>query len=167
MYEIGTEVMYGVSGVCKIVDIRNEKFSDEEKLYYVLSPISDMNASIYVPVNNPKSVSRMKEVLSKEEVYELIHSMPEREIYNEENNKVRKELFTHILKEGNRIELVKLIKTVYYEKKQREQQGKKIWTADETALKKAEKMLYEEIAAVLDLGYDEVLPFIKSELAHA
>lgn len=31
MYEIGTEVMYGVSGVCKIVDIRNEKFSDEEK----------------------------------------------------------------------------------------------------------------------------------------
>lgn len=34
-------------------------------------------------------------------------------------------------------------------------------------LKKAEKMLYEEIAAVLDLGYDEVLPFIKSELAHA
>ncbi len=164
MFEIGSEVMYGVSGVCRIADIRNENFSDEEKLFYVLNPLSDLDATIYVPVNNPKSVSKMRTVLSRTEVYDLIHSMPGSEIYKENNSKVRKELFTNILKSGDREDLVKLIKTVYFEKKQREKNGKKMWVSDETALKKAEKMLYEEFAAVLGLDFDDVLPFIKSEL---
>lgn len=164
MFEIGAQVMYGVSGVCKISDIRNETFSDVEKLYYVLNPLSDLDATIYVPVNNPKSVSKMKKVLSKEEVYELIHHMPQDEIYQEENSKERKELFNKILKSGDREELVKLIKTVYFQKKEREKIGKKMWASDESALRKAEKMLYEEFATVLGISYDEVLPFIKEEI---
>ena len=150
--------------VCKIADIRNENFSDEEKLYYVLNPLSDLDATIYVPVNNPKSVSKMRTVLSREEVYDLIHSMPEREIFTEENSKVRKELFSQIIKSGNREELMKLIKTVYYQKQKREKIGKKMWASDENALRKAEKMLYEEFAIVLGMKYDDVLPFIKSEI---
>lgn len=164
MFEIGADVVYGVSGVCHIADIRNETFSDEEKLFYVLNPLSDMGATIYVPVDNPKSVSKMKKILTKEEVYDLIHSMPDKEVFDEQNNKIRKDMFSQIIKNGDRNELIKLIKTVYAEKKEREKQGKKMWAYDETAMKKAEKILYEEIATVLDIKYEEVLPFIKREI---
>lgn len=164
MFEINMDVIYGMNGVCRIVDIRNETFGEEEKLYYVLNPISDLDATIYVPVNNPKSVSKMKTILTKDEVYELIHSMPQEPIIQEKNSKVRKEIFTQIIKEGDRRELIKLIKTVYVQKKQREKEGKKVWASDETALKKAERILYEEFAVVLELHYDEVIPLIHSEL---
>lgn len=164
MFEINTEVIYGVSGVCKIIDIRNETFSDEEKLYYVLNPVSDKDAIIYVPVYNEKSVSKMKRVLTKDEVMALIHEMPQEEMIEEVDSKIRKELFSQIIKNGDRRELIKLIKTVYLQKKEREKAGKKMWVADETAMKKAEKILYQEFAVVLQMQYDEILPFIKREL---
>ena len=167
MFEINTEVIYGMSGVCKIIDIRNEVFSDEEKLYYVLNPVSDKDSIIYVPVHNEKSVSKMKPVLTKEEVLALIHTMPQEEMIQEADSKVRKEIFTQIIRNGDRRELIKLIKTVYAQKKEREKAGKKMWVADETAMKKAEKILYQEFAVVLQLQYDEILPFIKSELKGA
>ncbi len=167
MFEIGSEIMYGLNGVCRIVDIRNENFGEEERLYYVMNPLRDSDATIYVPVNNPKSVSRMKAILTKEEVFALIHSIPGEEMYDEKNSKIRKELFNQVLKGGDRTELIKLIKTVYNSKREREKMGKKVWVADETAMKKAEKMLYEEIATVLDLKYEEVQPFIRDELEQA
>lgn len=163
MFDVGTQIIYGVSGVCDINDIRTENFGDEDKLYYVLNPINDKDAIIYVPVNNPKSVSKMKPVLTKDEVLEMVHSMPATEIYEEENSKNRKELYNRILKSGNRKELVKLIKTVYFQKGEREKAGKKIWAADENAMKKAEKILYEEISFVMNIAYDEVVSFIKAE----
>lgn len=163
MFDVGTQIIYGVSGVCDINDIRTENFGDEDKLYYVLNPINDKDAIIYVPVNNPKSVSKMKPVLTKDEVLEMVHSMPATEIYEEENSKNRKELYNRILKSGDRKELVKLIKTVYFQKGEREKAGKKIWAADENAMKKAEKILYEEISFVMNIAYDEVVSFIKAE----
>lgn len=163
MFDIGAQIIYGASGVCCITDIRTENFGDEDKLYYVLNPFNDKDAIIYVPVNNPKSVSKMKPVLTREEVLDMVHSMPSTEIYEEENSKLRKELYNNIIKSGDRKELVKLIKTVHFQKGEREKAGKKIWAADENAMKKAEKLLYEEISFVMNISYDEVLPFIKAE----
>ena len=164
MFEIDKIVIYGTNGACRIADIRNETFGDEEKLYYVLNPVSDADSTIYVPVNNPKSVSKMKAILTKEEVFNLIHSMPQEPIIEEMNSKVRKEIFTQIIKDGDRKDLIKLIKTVYEKKKEREKAGKKVWASDESALKKAERILYEEFAVVLNLKYDEIMPLIRSEL---
>jgi len=165
MFNVGAQIVYGTSGVCKINDIRMENFGDEDKLYYVLNPLNDKDAVIYVPVNNPKSVSKMKPVLTKEEVLDMVHSMPYTEIYEEENSKIRKELYNNIIKSGDRKELVKLIKSVYFQKGEREKIGKKIWAADETAMKKAERILYEEISFVMNIAYDEVIPFIEAENA--
>lgn len=167
MYSIGTQIIYGMSGVCNISDIRNENFGDEEKLYYVLNPLSDKDAIIYVPVHNPMSVSKMKPILTQSEMLDMIHQMPKTEMYAEANNKTRKELYNGIIKRGNRLELIKLIKTVYFNKKQREEVGKKMWAADEAAMKRAEKILYEEIAFVMNIKYDEVLSFIRTETEDA
>ena len=41
VFEVGDSVMYGNTGVCKILDIRKERFLDQEALYYILQPIND------------------------------------------------------------------------------------------------------------------------------
>ncbi len=37
--DIGTNVVYGTSGVCSVIDIREEDFGGGKKLYYVLRPL--------------------------------------------------------------------------------------------------------------------------------
>ena len=49
MYQINDLVMYGSIGVCKVTDITKPDFagSDEEKLYYVLEPVSYTHLDVY------------------------------------------------------------------------------------------------------------------------
>ena len=52
MYKIGDIFLYGSNGVCKITDIKSEKFARETKTYYILSPFFDSKETIFVPVDN-------------------------------------------------------------------------------------------------------------------
>ena len=38
MYQIDDLIMYGSTGVCRVSDITEQVFNDEDKLYYVLEP---------------------------------------------------------------------------------------------------------------------------------
>ena len=44
--------------------------------------------------------------------------------------------------------------------------GKKLHTSDEQFFREAEKVIYDEFALVLNLRYDEVLPFIVKEISN-
>ena len=72
MFQINDTVMYGTHGVCKIEDITMKEFMGSQKEYYVLKPISDFTATLYVPTHNEKLLARMRRILSKQEVYQLI-----------------------------------------------------------------------------------------------
>ncbi|MDU2291865.1 MAG: CarD family transcriptional regulator [Clostridium celatum] len=44
MFKVDDYIMYGITGVCKVIDITNEKFINGDKRdYYVLSPIHNNN----------------------------------------------------------------------------------------------------------------------------
>lgn len=58
MYKIGELFVYGSRGACKIIDIKNEKFGNSEKTYYILMPFFDSKETIFVPVDNEKLVSK-------------------------------------------------------------------------------------------------------------
>ena len=63
-------VHYGAYGVCQVEDIRPIRFGPDtpRREYYVLKPISQDGASIFVPADNLKLMSRMRPVLSEEEI---------------------------------------------------------------------------------------------------
>lgn len=77
---------------------------------------------------------------------------------------LRKEKYNEILKKGNKVELVKLIRTLYLEKEKKKTEGKKLYVGDEKIMAEAERLLHEEFAVVLNIKVDEVLPFILGEL---
>ena len=163
MFSVGSTVMYGDSGVCKIDDIRNEKFGDEEKSYYILKPLSNERLTIYCPVDC--GPSRIRELLSAEEIKELINIMPQTETEWIDNDQKRKEYYHSVIKSGDHIELVRLVKTLYNERERRVGTGRKFHAVDEKIMKEAESVLFGEIAHVLEIRQDEVVPYIMGEIA--
>ena len=106
----------------------------------------------------------MKDVLSYDEIMDIIHSLPKENIDWVEDNKEREAMYDEIFSSGDRRELLLLVKSLYKHKQERKAEGKKLWTIDENAMKRAEKLVYEEFATVLNIEAEEVVPFIEEEL---
>lgn len=157
-------VLYGSTGVCKVIGTSEKAVSGNLVLYYVLKPIYSDNSTIFVPIDSEQLGKKMQPVLSAEEVFELIHSMPDEETIWIDDENTRKAEYKSILSSGDRRSLVQLIKTLYMRQEHLVSCGKKLHIADERSMKTAEKMLYEEFAHVLDIDPCDVLDFINEQL---
>ena len=162
--EIGSYVVYGVNGVCRIEERKNMVFADKEREYFVLVPVNSKSSKIFVPTDNEALTSKMKKILSADEIRALIRTLPEQGEIWDDSPINRKERFKSILDSGDREQLMALIRTLYEKKKEREAKGKKLWSFEEYALEAAQKNLHEEFALVLNLKRDEVAQFIAGEL---
>lgn len=159
MFKKNDYIIYNTMGVCKVVDIRKEKdINDNETDFYILQPVFGNNLTIKTPVNNPKVF--MRKILEKEDVLSLIESFPEQETNWIKDDRQRSEKFKAALKSGECEDWAKLIKTIYEEKQEKTAMGKRLMKVDEDIMKAAEKNLYEEFAAALNISPEEVPSFI-------
>lgn len=164
MYKINDIVIYGNEGVCKITDLTTRSFSDKVIQYYVLKPVYNEHSVVYIPIDNEELVSKMKSILSVEDIHELIRMIPSEEASWIENDNLRKEKYREILKSGDRKELLKMIRTLYLYQQELKKNGKKFHAADDKFFKDAEKVLYDEFAYVLEIEQEDVIPFICKQL---
>ena len=160
MYKIGSIVVYGTEGLCKICDITERTFGKETSEYYVLSPLSNEAETVFVPKNNEKVLKRMRSILSKQRASELLEAAPSE--YGEwvENDRERQQLYKQILLCGSSEDLLMMTRALYLHQIELLERGKKLHAADERFLKDAEKMLFEELAYVYNITVAEVLPLI-------
>lgn len=158
MFKINDYVVYGLTGVCQVADIARDEFSDKETEYYVLNPLNNDNLTIKVPVNNEKVV--MRHVMTKDDVSSLIAAIPETECLWQEDERQRNMSFKAALKSGSNEELLKVIRTLYMERKARAAAGKKLTKTDEEIMATAENKLNQEFAVALNITPEEVLPYI-------
>ena len=101
---------------------------------------------------------------SREEILRLIHDMPGEDPLWEEDETLRKQLHASILSRGDRRELVRLIRSLYLHKKERESKGKKFHQCDERCLKEAEELINSEFSLVLPIPPQQVVSFIRQQL---
>ena len=160
MYKIGSIVVYGTEGLCKICDITERTFGKETSEYYVLSPLANEAETVFVPKNNEKVLKRMRPILSKERASQLLEAAPSE--YGEwvENDRERQQIYKQILLCGSSEELLMMTRALYLHQIELLERGKKLHAADERFLKDAEKMLFEELAYVYNITVAEVLPLI-------
>ena len=161
MFKTGDVFVYGANGACVITDIKEEKFGRETKTYYILSPFFDSRETIFVPIDNEALTGKMKSVLSKNEILEMIRSLPACESIWNENANLRREEYKRIISAAERSELLKLLKTLHEQKIKLESAGKNLSVSDDRFYKKAQNIIHSEIAMVLDLDMNEVEPFIE------
>ncbi len=163
MIKVNSTIIYG-SEVCKVTDIKKMTFGKVTREYYVLAPVYDEKNVIYAPTDNPRLKEKMKEILSSEEIIELIRNMPENENFWIEDDNARAAAYKETLEKGNREDVIRIIKTLYEHKCEVESRGKKLHSMDEILFRRAEKMIYDEFALVLDIKREEVTPFILRQI---
>lgn len=155
-------VVYKNAGVCHVINIEPQSMDGEnEVLYYKLKPISDANSTYYVPVASGEE--KLRRLLTKEEVLELIDTMPksgaEVEVWSD-NRRERREMYAQILKGDDQKAIVQLISALYFRKQSTETHGRRFSAMDETVIKNAESVMLQEFGVVLGKTPEEVRAYI-------
>jgi CarD family transcriptional regulator len=154
-FEINEFVMYKFSGVCRIESIEKKCFDGVNEIsYYKLKPLDNNRSSCYIPVEN--SQGKIRRLLSEEEVYSIIDSMPEEHEIWCDDSRERKAMFSRILKSDDYKIIVGMIKALHQHQAANCEKGKRLSGSDEAALNNAEKIMYQEFAVVLGIAPDEV-----------
>ena len=162
MLKVGEKVLYGGAGACTVTKTvwRRCGESQEEREYYVLTPVRDGRTTLYVPVDNAASQAKIRPLLSPEQLTELVRSMPEEEAPWIADEKARQERYKNTLKSGNRRELLVMAKALYLHRKQVKAMGRRLHQTDERLLQEAEKLLCDEFAVVLGMERGQVISYL-------
>jgi CarD family transcriptional regulator len=164
MFSINDYVVYSTSGVCQIIDRKRANFGTTgEQEYYVLKPLSS-NSLIYVSTTNESSMASMRPTMTDDEILELLHSLPERASAWPANEHKRHDIFVAKLQSGSGHELARLITCLHREQKRKSEAGKKLHVSDAKVMAVAEKLLHEEIAFVMGIKMEDVVPFIRERI---
>lgn len=159
MFEINDYIIYGMTGVCQIQDIKTKTFGDsQERLYYVLKPVYANNSTIYAPVDSDKV--KFRNLMSADEIYDLVQILPDEKSISIKDDRQRNDKYTTTLKNGDSKEIVKLLKTLYLQRDTLNANGKKLQMFGEKIMKESEKMLYEEFALVINIKPAQLESFI-------
>lgn len=155
LFKIGDTVVYGAQGICKIDSVETKLIGRQKQDYYVLKPIFNQNTSVFVPVDNEALTAKMLSALTKAQINGLAKKVTDIEVIKASDENQKRELYKSILSSSNRERLVSLIKTIRFERDTRREAGKKLNISDEQTLRKAESLLYNEIAFVFGVEPDE------------
>jgi CarD family transcriptional regulator len=165
MFQVNDVIIYGGQGVCEIVSIEEKTVSGKKKQYFVLKPVDDPGSTIYAPTDQEQVLKKMRRLLSEAEILNLLDSIPDERLDWIHSDNDRKECYKRILASGNHAELIRMLKSLYAHKKEREAAGKRLYAVDENFFKEAEKTLFHEFRYVLKLkDKDELMQYIASRI---
>lgn len=167
MYQIGQQVLYGIHGVCSISSIEPMRFGKVKSEYYILQPTSQPDSRYYIPVNNAAAVAKLRPLMTRQELLELLHSeFVRRDVWVTDENQ-RKLRFRDLLAQGDRADILSMIYCLHRHKKEQQSQGRKFHQCDEGFLKDAEKLMNAEFSHVLGIEPNQVGSFIIQEIGLA
>ena len=164
MFKVNDVVVYSSQGVCEIIGIEEQKIGGEIKRYFVLKPKNDKGATCYVPTWNEKAWSKMRRVMTKEDIDTLIDSMPNKKPTWIANENERKEIYKRILASGDQATIISIVQALFSHKKEREAEGKRLHMSDEHFMKDAEQILYNEWQYVLNVDKAGLMDYIYNRI---
>ena len=155
MYKINDIVVYK-KDVCRIKDIKTNKTTGNT--YYVMVPIDDESLVIDIPIENKTGF--LRDLLSKDEVENLINEIPNIKPFDNLDDKNIELKYKQAITNGTHYDLIRVIKSSYIRNDHRIQNKKKISEKDDKYFKLAEKYLYNEFSAVLNMSFDDTKKYI-------
>lgn len=164
MYQAGETVFYGTEGVCRVEEVREMKVGGETAAYYVLRPIYREGSTVFVPLKNELLVSRMRPLLTVEEIDRMIDEVNEEDADWIDDASERKAAFQRVLLSADRRELLAMVRLLLLRRQNLQTCGKRLRMSDEQMLRDAEKLLDEEFSVVLNVKPREVPEYIRGKL---
>ena len=157
MYAQGDKVIYGSSGVCVVEELCTPNFTREERgrQYYRLRPLYGTE-TIYAPVD---TTAYMRPVITREAAHALIARIPEIEeqVCDSHSITALRQQYEAFFRAHDCEGYIRLIKGVL----RKGRGGRKLGQTDQRYWKRAQDVLYGELAAALELQPDEVPAYLK------
>ena len=150
MYEIGDKVMHPQEGACYIENIRTMKMGEMEKEYYILAPLIDKKAILYIPILKERD-DRLRPVLSEKKMKELKRAVCQRRVEWVESSRHRQKMSTEVIRSGDFSMLLEFIKMMLERQKEKE-----LGSKDKEFLLNAQKIAYSEMAMIQECSYDNI-----------
>ena len=165
-FQKGEYVKYASNGVCLIEDVSSLDFNPKAKdaTYYILRPLSTSSTTIFVPTDNELLLSRMRKLLTKEEIDAVIARIDTKNPDWPEDRKERANLFGEIVKRDDPVELLSLARAIYLRRAELNAKGKKLMATDGNVLEQIERLVENEFTFVLDITPAEVNEYIKKKM---
>ncbi len=155
MFKIGDYVVKSNTGICKVEDIvLLDMRGDGEKPYYVLLPIDDERAKLFVNVEADRT--KVRAVMTKDDAFAFIRKIENIKAVWIDNDKLREQKYKEAFRSNEPEALVGVIKNLYKRGQDRLAEGKKIAATDEKYFKMAEDALYSELAFSLEIRKEEI-----------
>ena len=164
MYQIGSLVVYGIHGVCSVVQMETQVIDRKVVTYLVLEPVGQEGSKYMIPTNNMTAMAQLQPMLTPQELEEMLCSQEVRRgSWNRDEN-ARKQSYRELIACGDRMKLMQMVHTLYRHKKSQLEAGKKVHMADDNFLRDAERILIGEISVIKDMSSDEAKLYLKNKL---
>lgn len=164
MYQPGDQVLYGIHGVCRILDVEERRVDRKRVEYYVLEPLEQPGSRYYVPTQNAAAVAKLRPMLTQPELDALLHSDAVRQDSWIADENARKLRYRDLINSGDRGALISMVSTLHRHKQSQTAAGRKFHQCDENFLRDAEKLLNSEFARVLNLEENQVMGYVLKQL---
>jgi len=165
MLSIGEIFLYGENGICRVEDIRNETFHKQQQTYYIIRPMNNTSQTIHIPIDSEVFKSKVQPIITRDELFGLARDIGNADPYWIENDSERSQHFRKVLSECDRRSVLHLLKSIHNRRAKLAANGKKLRASDEAFVKRAEKIVCEEVSMVMDIEPDRVFSFLFEEAA--
>lgn len=162
MFEKGNYIVNSNNGVCEISDIVTMNMGSGDKEYYVLIPIEERSAKVFIPVDMAEK--RIRLAMNTDDAWRLIKEIKSVDEAMVENEREREKLYKEAINSRDPKQLISIMKTLYIRKQKRLEEGKKTTAVDERYFKLAENQLYSELAFALRVQKSELNRIIEQNI---
>lgn len=164
MIQVGDRVVYGVQGVCDVVECETRTVNKKQVIYLVLEPLGQPGSRYLVPSQNEAALAKLKKLLTRKELEDLIHSDLIRKDHWIQDEGQRKQAYRELITGSDRQKLMGMVHSLYRHREKQMEQGRKMHICDENFLRDAEKLLAGEISVVMNLDADQARQYIRTNL---
>ena len=165
MYQCGDLVVYGIHGICKIVEVQTQTISGKKTQFFVLEPVEQTGTRFFVPTQNEAALAKLRPILTREELNTLLtdKTVAQDAWIPDENQ--RKQRYRELICSGDRAALVSMVHALHRHKQTQLAAGRKFHLCDENFLRDAEKLLGAEFALVLGIPREQVAQYVQNAVS--
>lgn len=164
MFQIGDKVVYGIHGVCCVVDQEERIIDRKQVTYLALEPVGQSGSRYFVPTQNAAAMAKLRHMLSREDLEKMLSSEEVHSAGWIKDENMRKQTYRELVNSGDCIKLMRMVRSLYQHKAAQAAAGRKCHLCDENFLRDAEKLLCSEISIVLEMDYDQAKQYLRSKL---
>lgn len=162
--KVGSVVVYGTNGVCTVEPPQTRSFNAEDKLYYVLKPLSSTASTYFIPCDNTLLRNKIREVYTKEQIDSIILGSKNEQVEWNDDRRRRDADFREIAGKGITSRLLSLVHCIYLKGEELKEKNKRLNTSDEMLMKKSEALVNEEFSYALGISAQNVGDYIRNIL---